>query len=237
MPDECDEFSSQILDQLKQGKLKNQLNESVFVENQFLTMHEDVIDNAMIGRNSPPVTGRGQGKKNRKNEPDLQHMLRVANTEIKMAMYRIARVVDAGDYHKVLMPSQPTELTITEKIPMGCKVDLTGLQCPLIIHLSKAPIHLTLLASFKNSEPTEDDHDFKISSLRKIVIVEKSDPKPNQKKDKFKLKANNEQLSFKSQTLYISLLSETSMQLRISIAFPNSAKLAKLQQKASDNAQ
>lgn len=59
MPDECEEFSTQVMNYLKEGKLKNNLNESVFLENQLLTVHNDVIDTTLLSGRSSPANGPG----------------------------------------------------------------------------------------------------------------------------------------------------------------------------------
>lgn len=88
-------------------------------------------------------------------------MLKSANTEIKMAMYKISRCVDSGDFHIPLKINTPIILNITENIPTNCKLALNGEQCPLFVDFIKVGRgDLYFYASFKNYEPTESNHDF-----------------------------------------------------------------------------
>lgn len=110
--DDCDYYSSQLRSQLKKGNFKIKLNDSVFVENHLLSMQEGI------------GAGHAQGQGVLLAEADLSSLLKSANTEIKMAQYRISRCVDDGEQHIVLSQREPQNLQLTEKIPTSCRINL-----------------------------------------------------------------------------------------------------------------
>lgn len=88
-------------------------------------------------------------------------MLKLASTDIQIAMYKISRCIDTGNFHKELKIGQTEDLKLTEKIPCCCKVKLFGELSPLIISFSKLKpgFDLHVFTSFLNPEPSENDHD------------------------------------------------------------------------------
>lgn len=69
---------------------------------------------------------------------NIAEIMKAVNLEIGIARYKISRCVNAGDFHKVIRPNQsPEELQITECIPLCCKVELTGLDMPLLITIGR----------------------------------------------------------------------------------------------------
>lgn len=104
-------------------------------------------------------------------DPDLSSLLQHTSTDIKMAMYTISRIVDSGDHHKLLNVGDPIDILICENIPSCCKIDLQNRLGPLIIRVHRESKHdLQIYASFKNSEPSQLEHDFCFTNQHKLVI-------------------------------------------------------------------
>ena len=113
-------------------------------------------------------------------------MLKTANTDIKMAMYKISRCVDAGNFHKEIQAHQTEELTVTECIPLCCKIELEDHQMPLTLVFSKIPagVELKTYVSFRNPEPSARDCDQQYFNQQKITIVEEQEPKEKNQKSR-----------------------------------------------------
>jgi len=70
---------------------------------------------------------------------------------------------------------------------------------------------LKAFSSFKNSDPTENDCDFKFINQTKLQIAEAPiATKISRDRFKAKIKPKNETVSFRSHTVYISFYSEVS---------------------------
>jgi hypothetical protein len=173
---------------LKKGNFKNNLNDSVFVENHLLSMQDGI--GASQTHNHDMILG----------EDDLSSLLKSANTEIKMAQYRISRCVDDGEQHIVLTQNEPKTLQLTEKIPTSCRINLQGLQCPLVIYTAKkSKGDVSLYASFTNPEPSADSNEWSFWNERKVIISETlpKPPKPT-KKDRFRRTIESEHKNFRA---------------------------------------
>ena len=79
--------------------------------------------------------------------------------------------MDNGNFHKVLENRRPTELEVMEGIPCNCKVDLKGMQPPLIIQVKyRTKGDLLVYGSYKNLEPSEKKCDQVDERPLKIVV-------------------------------------------------------------------
>jgi hypothetical protein len=82
-------------------------------------------------------------------------MIKTAGRDIKLYQYQIQKLMDTGNFHRLLMPGEREEFLITADIPFCCKVDLSGQEMPVKITMKKINPgqKLTVYTSFENSEP------------------------------------------------------------------------------------
>ena len=118
-------------------------------------------------------------------EPDVSELLRQANSEIKVAMYKLSRCVDSGNFHKILEHGVAKELQVIEKIPLCLKIDLQRQVSPLVLQFSniKPVVDFKVYISYHNPEPSQNNFDFEFDNQKRIVIEERRDidKKSNQK--------------------------------------------------------
>ena len=88
---------------------------------------------------------------------DIKEELQLVQHRIALELYNISRVVDDGNFHKVLDYSTSTELKLIYDIPVCCKINLEGMVPPLHIKLSsmtnKGFKFIKVFISYKESEP------------------------------------------------------------------------------------
>ena len=120
----------------------------------------------------------------------------------------MSKVVDNGDFHKLLENRRPVELQVIDGIPCSCKVDLRGMQPPLVVQVRyRTPGDLHAYGSYKNQEPDAHSFDSSHEKPHKIVIT---DPK-----------------SFKSSQYYLSFNSQSGVSIGVTAYFtsgPNAGK-------------
>ena len=83
----------------------------------------------------------------------------------------MSKVVDDGNFHKVLENRVPKELDVIDGIPCTCKVDLKGMQPPLVVQVKyRSKGDLSVYGSFKNQEPNAENFDQVDEKPLKMVV-------------------------------------------------------------------
>ena len=85
--DEAENFKSKLFLDLKSGKIKNDLNQHVYIENQLLQN-----SSANLNSHRSSYDTKAQTLK-------VQQLLRTANKEIQLVLYKVNRCVDTGNFH------------------------------------------------------------------------------------------------------------------------------------------
>jgi hypothetical protein len=86
-------------------------------------------------------------------------MLRTANREIQLALYKVNRCVDTGNFHKILQNLVPMSISLVENIPVCLKVDLKGYSTPLRLTIKRTTKtgNLHVYISSKHIEPDSNN--------------------------------------------------------------------------------
>ena len=117
---------------------------------------------------------------------NLKTQLEVVRHQIAMELFNISKVVDDGNFHIVLEKGSERTLSLGKEIPVCCKINLEGLSPPLNIRVTfnekeRKNNNLTVYASYKEIEPSEEKHDVAWVPLKRQVINIPGErgPKPN----------------------------------------------------------
>ena len=151
---------------------------------------------------------------------DIKSELEQVQHRIALEMYHISRVVDDGNFHKVLDRDSTTELKLIYDIPVCCKISLEGQMPPLHIKfhsLNNKTRHVRIYVSFKETEPMKDncDQEFIEPKGGLVRIVGERGPKPNVK-------------VFSEKMLYLTFLSSQSTTIEVRPQFIDPAKAGSL---------
>ena len=90
---QADEYRGKILEDI--DGYKTGLNRATFVENQLAIISQGYIHGNQKQDQTP-------GLKLNNSKQDIKVMLNSTNRDIQLALYKLSRVVDTGNFHKVL---------------------------------------------------------------------------------------------------------------------------------------
>lgn len=149
---------------------------------------------------------------------DIKEQLENVQHKIALELYNISRVVDDGNFHKVLENNSPIMLNMIYDIPVCCKINLDGQLPPLHIKLvslkgPKSFKYLKVFASYKEIEPMAGrcEMDFSAPKGGLIRLVGERGHKPSVK-------------VFKAPFLYITFVSEVSTSIEVRPSFIDPSK-------------
>lgn len=71
-----------------------------------------------------------------KNKNQASILIRSANKDIQQALYKINKVIDNGNFHKILTIKQKSSFDIFEGVPICCKITVRGIDPPLIFKIA-----------------------------------------------------------------------------------------------------
>ena len=104
-------------------------------------------------------------------------MLNSTNRDIQLALYKLSRVVDTGNFHKVLENDEPVELDVLEGIPVCCVVNLKGKSPPLTLNIKyeddkkRTDKEIAIYGSCSNPEPDAANFDYKCNERRSRITI------------------------------------------------------------------
>lgn len=113
----------------------------------------------------------------------IQKRLHQTNVSISKTIMQINKVNGNKDIHKELIDNTSYRLSVLEGVPLNAKIALKGNLVPCHITLNYASEQqqqlgdLTVYTSFKNIEPSFENHDFKYARNPKEITIK------NQQKD------------------------------------------------------
>lgn len=178
-PPATEDLTSRYNTLLTQDLTPGTLNRSVCVENQIHSLIQKDIESSetVIAKGGDSCT-----------HEQMSGLIKTAGQDIKLYQYQIQKMMDTGNFHKVLMPGQREELQITADIPLCCKVDLKNQEMPVKVTVSKVKSgqKLAVYTSFEHSEPTQSNCDGKFFNQTCITVQERSSE--SESKERFKAK-------------------------------------------------
>ena len=67
----------------------------------------------------------------------------------------MSKIVDDGNFHTALENRKPVDIEVYEGFPATCKVDLRGMEPPLIMQFRyKSKSDVVMYGSYRNTEPS-----------------------------------------------------------------------------------
>ena len=107
---------------------KSLLSPFTIVENNFVGVTSDHLLNQEDNKD-----GVGQDKIFSKRT--MKEMLQKTNHDVKLALYQLSRLVDAGDFHIILVPDRSVTIELYAEIPRCFKLCLKDFEQPVVIQI------------------------------------------------------------------------------------------------------
>ena len=107
---------------------KSLLSPFTIVENNFVGVTSDHLLHQEDNKD-----GVGQDKIFSKRT--MKEMLQKTNHDVKLALYQLSRLVDAGDFHMILQPDRSVTIELYAEIPRCFKLCLKDFEHPVVIQI------------------------------------------------------------------------------------------------------
>jgi len=112
----------------KQLQDKSLLSPFTIVENNFIGVTADHLLNQEDNKD-------GVGNDRIFSKRTMKEMLQKTNHDVKLALYQLSRLVDAGDFHIILVPDRSVTIELYAEIPRCFKLCLKDFEHPVVIQV------------------------------------------------------------------------------------------------------